>query len=230
MPHLIGKRMFVSETPFAGSGVSLYAQLGSDLVYRRPLPYRGHVLPAADSPLRAATLSRTTRVAFVSAPDTAIDYTFPAAWLGQQITLNVRTFADGIENDDLNARTLTLNEDGEIVDAILGTAVLIAIEKRDGGIVRIRFAYLPSRDGLPPVTFAGIKTAGTGSVADVSADYVAGTRVYELDTPALTDGEAYTYKIQAVNGSVTADLVPGITFTADGSGPPEPTGLTATPI
>lgn len=232
MPNLVTPRMLLAETPFAGEGVSLYAQQGTSIQYRTPCVFNGLILPSGSGKLRQNPIPRTTRVAFVSSPAVAIDYEFPPEWSGSQVAVNVRTFADGIENDDFEGlQVIRLNGDGDLVNEILGTATLLQAEKRDGGKCLLRFRYDPSVEGIQPATFVATKTAGPGTVADVSTSYLSASwggtsgRVYELVTPALTDGEDYTFKIQAVNGPVSQDLITGITFTADSSGPPAPSNL-----
>lgn len=206
--------------PFAGNGTSLYVSIGATVQYRNlrviaRRPARG--LPA---------VTKTSRVANVSDPTAEIAYSLPAALASQEITIDVRRHADDWENLTNNAYTQTRILDGSRDDdtGILGTAILLETEIRAGGIVRLRFRYLASPDGLQPVTFAAVRTVGPTSPDDVSIDYDETRQVFEIDTPALSDASPYTYKITATNGAVSIDLLTGITFTADATGPTAPSG------
>jgi hypothetical protein len=226
MPNLLTPRMLLADLPFEGAGVSLYAGVGA-IRYRNPAVIGAAVLPSGSGKLGKNPIPRTERLAFVADPDTELRYTLPAEWLGQTVLLNLRPFADGIENDGGAAQQITLDGAGELVSEIRGTAILIGDPlPLDGGGVRIRFRFFPSIEGIPPEEFHAIKTAGSGTVEDGTVAYARNQKIYEIDTPALTDGGSYTFKIQAVAGTTVADLITGIAIVADAAGPPAASGLT----
>ncbi|CAK9112382.1 Uncharacterized protein SCF082_LOCUS52102, partial [Durusdinium trenchii] len=148
-------------------------------------------------------------------------------YAGDALTVDVRHFRDHVENTGSQPRRLLLDADGNSDDEIRGRAILLTPEVRAGGIVRIRWRWDPSRDGLQPDLFKLQRTAGPTSPADVTTSNV-GRGVYELDTPALSDSSAYTYQLIAQNtaGTVTATLLSGISITADATGPTAPGSLT----
>lgn len=226
--RLFGPVTLLVETPFDGQGVSLYANTGTEVVYRRPALFGLPLLGADEgSRLRSAEdvdvpLPKTTRVAFVAAPAETLDYEFPPEWAEQQVSINIRTFRDGIENEDIAAETFVLDADSELASQLSGTATLLSVELRDAGVVRIRWSWVNTGD-IEPESFTLIRTAGPTTPAD--AEFAAtGDGVYEFDTDELSDAGAYTFKIQAAGGVVTADILTGITFTPDATGPDAPTG------
>ncbi len=132
------------------------------------------------------------------------------------------------ETDNYRIRQLTTDAEGDDTNVILGTATLLNYEQRDGGIVRIRFRWEPSADGVQPDTFTAIRTAGPTSPANAAVTVEPGVPLLiELDTPVLSDASAYMYKIRASLASVTADVLTGVSITADATGPAVPSGVTA---
>jgi hypothetical protein len=209
--RLLGSNLMLVERPFEGEGVSLYAQEGTAVQYRRPIFLRGcslgkkglgGVLAMPDiSRLRSSEdldvpLPRTLRVASAAAPDESLDYTVPVGWYSGQVAMNLRTFKDGVENEDIAVSVITLNGDGEFDESLAGTAVLLAREQRDGGVVRIRFSWI-NTGTLTPTSIKLIRTAGPTSPSDQTYAY-SGDGTYEIDTTALSDASAYTFKIQMV--------------------------------
>lgn len=236
---LIGQNIMLIETPFDGEGVSLYADSGTAVKYRRTMYLRGCSLGKKSfggvmaiplvSRLRSeedldVPLPRTLRVGFAASPTEEIDYTVPGAWYPGNVALALRTFKDGIENEDVAVKVVTLNASGEFDASLAGTAVLLSKEQRDGGVVRIRFSWV-NTGTLTPTSIKLIRTAGPTSPADQTYAYV-GDGVYEIDTTALSDASAYTFKIQMVvaSPSTTLDVLTGISITADATGPTAPTG------
>jgi len=218
-----GVSVFTAQ-PFDGSGVSLYASVGNAVQYRRLK------LVTKIQPRQLPSIAKTTRVAAAADPATEIEYTLPAALVNQTVTYDVRRYQDDVENitDNAFTRTVTTDSSGDDVTTIIGTAELLNTELRAGGVVRLRFRYDHSESGLPPVTFAAVRTAGPTTPDDAEATYIERQQIYEIDTPALPDDSgAYTYKITATNGATTVDLLTGITFTPDASGPSAPSSGTA---
>ena len=221
--RLRSRKTIRSHAPFTGAGASLYI----DAAFRRSRLWSGHFLCGTESTIGGTNVQKTARVDYVSDPTASFAVAAP---LSVTRVYQVRTFKDAVENEG-NYRPITVTYDGSGADAtlILGYATLVAKEIRAGGIVRIKFRWIASRSGTQPTQFLAIRTAGPSSPANgsTSAD---GTGHYEVDTPALSDASAYTYKIQAKAGAVTADVLTGITFTADATGPTVPTSGTVSVI
>lgn len=213
--------------PFTGAGVSLYVTAGSSVQYRNKRLIHGSILRGTEFDCGATSVLKTARKTFAASPVSSISYTVaPSA----TYAVDIRTFRDNVENetDNYRTRSITLDSGGDDTSTIQGTATLLDYEKRDGGIVRLRFLWEPSADGVQPDTFTAIRTAGPTSPADIAVTVTAGIRtVVEIDTLALSDASAYTYKIQASLSAVTADVLTGISVTADATGPTAPTGVTA---
>lgn len=229
MTRILGRKFLPGGTPFEGEGVSLYANFGTEVVYTRPmfLCDRG-LLPGGDSSrLRSGEefLPRTERVAFALSPEDSIDFEYPPEWEGETIAVNVRTFKDGIENEDLSVRAIALSEGGEIVESLDGEAEILSIEARDGGIVVIRWRWR-NTGTVTPDTFSLIRTDGPTTPDPIVLDD-SGDGEYEYETLELEDSAPYTFKIQAAGGMLTADVLTGIAVQADASGPIAPTGGSA---
>ena len=177
---------------------------------------------------------KTSRIDSVASPDDSLVWTIPAAYLGQTVTFDVRRFADDVENDSDNYRaaTVAISAGGDDETGILGTATPLSLEVRAGGIVRIRLAYEESREGVQPTVFRAMRTAGPSSPSSTTASYSPGQRLVEIDTAALLDSSPYTFKVRAENalGSVTLDVLTGITVEADATGPDAPSSGSAEAI
>jgi len=221
--RLRSKRTIRSHRPFEGQGASLYR----DGEFRHLRLWSGMFLPGAESTIGGNNVQKTARIDFVTDPTNQflVDTT---ALANTTVEFQVRTFKDDVENES-NFRPLTLSfdGDGEDVTSIVGRGVLLSIEIRAAGIVRLRFRWVADRSGLQPTSFLAIRTAGPSSPANATVTDSDGETLqsgyYEIDTPALLDSAPYTYKLQAKNGSATLDFITGITFTADATGPTAPT-------
>lgn len=219
-----------NDRPFAGSGLSLYVTVGSTVQYRNLRLIDGNWIRGAVFDFGGTSVLKTARQSYGASPLSSITVATNSAWLSQTISIDVRTFVDDVENESDNYRIqrLTLDGAGADTSTIRGTATLLNYEQRDGGIVRIRFAWEPAADGAQPDTFTLIRTAGPSSPANIAVTVDAGVRLLiEIDTLALSDASAYTYKIQASVGAVTADVLTGISVTADATGPDAPSDVTA---
>lgn len=230
--RLVPTRCTRSHAPFSGSGASLYLGVGSAdaISYRnlRAWPVGGTFTAGAGSKIGGTNTQKTARVASVSSPTTTITYAIPSTYWGQTVYLQVRTFASDCENETiLNPQAVTLDGSGNSVNAILGTALLLAQTKLDGGQVRLRFRYVPAVSGIQPTQFRAHRTAGPTSPADATVSYSGYQQIYEIDTPALSDASPYTYTISAENGATTSNLLTGISVQADATGPTAPTLLSA---
>ena len=213
--------------PFTGSGVSLYVTAGSSVQYRNLRLIHGSILRGTEFDCGGTSVLKTARNTFAASPVTAITATIDPS---DTYEVDIRTFRDNVENESDNYRTrsITVDGSGDDTSTIQGTATLLDYEKRDGGIVRIRFMWEPAADGVQPDTFTAIRTAGPTSPANASVTVDAGVRLLvTIDTPTLSDASAYTYKIQASLSAVTADVLTGISLTADATGPAAPSGVTA---
>lgn len=230
--RLRNRRHAFNDHPFTGEGTSVYADVGGTVRYRNLRVIGRHtkwVKGGGGNHDIAGGVAKTARRAFALDPDASIDVDLAAAGLlpdpgeTQQVTFDVRTFRDDCENESDNSQTVTktIDENGDEVNAILGTAAIVGVEVRAGGIVRLRFVWTPSVDGVQPNLFRATRTAGPTVPADSTVSYSSG-RLVEIDTEALQDGGMYTYQIQAENGATTKLVITAVTFTADASGPAAP--------
>ena len=222
--------------PFTGEGVSLYATIGSSVQYRNVRVIgRGRRWVKGTTgvhDIAATSVQKTARRASAADPATSIPYSLPAAMASQTLAVDVRKYRDDVENESDNFRTqrVTLDANRAAVTKIFGTAELLDLEVRAGGVVRLRFVYFESREGVQPTLFRASRTAGPSSPAAATTSYYPGKRLVEIDTPALSDSAPYTYKITAENGATTLDVLTGITVQADATGPPAPTTGTASAV
>lgn len=224
--------IFASDRPFEGQGVSVYAHAGETVLYRSPrVVFRRHrrqrrvwiKSPEERIPLDADPIPKTLRrtsLAGVAGNALGIPLTLLAEWASQTIAIDVRHYRDDVEHLSDNVRPVRVDLDGTLdpVAEIRGTAILLETQIRAGGIVRLRWRWIAALDGTQPTLFRASRTAGPTSPAAVTTT-ANGSGLYEVDTPALNSA-AYTYKLTAENGAVTKDVLTGITFTADGTGPP----------
>ena len=229
-------RVLLANRPFQGDlGISLYVGTpdAAAIRYRRnkvvcpgvswrPVSTTETIDPGA------ATVPKCQRVASVLSPDTEIPYTLPAALQNVPLAVQIRTYQGDYENESTYRPVITSTDSGgDSVDEILGAATILGADKRDAGGVRVRFVYTASRSGLQPTQFALVQTSGPGSLADAVIDST--SRMNSIDIDSLTDGSTYGWRLEARNGTVTANLG-SVTFTADAAGPGDPTGLTAVPL
>lgn len=231
-----------TDEPFAGEGVSLYAVVGRTVQYRnlRVLPggtrrrrRTGWIKGSGGNHDIANSVTKTARVDSVADPGTSINWALPAAFIPgagtQEITFDVRRYNSHVENESYNFGTVTVTVDssGDGGNSILGTAELIGVSIRDSGTVRIRFRYTPSASGVQPTEFIASRTAGPTTPDDVTEPVIEDQTDVEIEIVGLSDASAYTYKITASDGSTTKDVLTGIQFTADATGPTAPTAGTA---
>jgi hypothetical protein len=219
-----GRNTIITDRPYQGGpGAKLYVAAGNptDIIYRAARAYDPKHL--ALQPV----VTRDVSVATVNSPTTRLSYTLPAALLNTQLSCQVRTFAGDYENETIyRPRIVSVDGGGTPNDSILGTAVVISIEKRDNGGVLVTFAYTASANGLQPDTFALLKTSGGGTVADSTIP--ATDRVQSIETDGLADGVAYGFNLQARSGAITV-VLGSLTFTADTTGPSDPVNVIAVP-
>lgn len=225
--------LLLQDAPYDGSlGASLYAAAVDPLTDPGPTAIefrRNRILDSADGvisnvdgmyDLGASSVPKTPAIASVDSPDAEIRYAIPAAWHEKTIWANVRTHAEGYENETIyRPRRVTLDAAGDDDTGVFGTATIIDLEKRDGGGLRVRFAFADSRNGATPTGFTLTKTTGTGTIAPGTVAYTSDARVYEIDVTGLTDSVAYTFTLSATHAGGSTDLVAGIAFTGDSSGP-----------
>lgn len=218
--------------PFDGEGVSVYVSAGTSVVYRRLRCLGGRWVKGTGGSLAAVGVAKTSRLgsqAAVSGDSPSVALALPADLIGTDIVADVRHYKDDVENTTENYRTARLTTDGSGngTAAILGAARLLSVEQRAGGVLRFRFAYLASPSGLAPETFRLQRTAGPTSPADATDDWDGVSREVVIDTAALSDASPYTFRLVAEAGATTAVLLTGIAATADASGPPAPTLVSA---
>lgn len=218
--------------PFQGRGASLYVGIGATsdaIVYHKCRVMGGQWTKGPGGFTIAQGLSKHCFVAQTDENTPQFDYTFPPAWNGERVWIQVRTFWNDTELPVTHgAVAIDVDLGGELDTPINTTGTIIAADKRDGGVYRIRCRIQLAIDGLQPDTLLIRKTAGSGTLADVTTTLRSGVRYYELDTAALTNAGSYTFALIAQNGSAEQQL-DTITFTADAAGPAAPTGLTLTP-
>jgi len=225
-----------SAQPFSGSGASLYLASGvtdpgeNAIQFRKTRLFGNHFLRGPETAIGSTGITKTNRIDSVSDPTAEFSLSL-TGYENKTLRLQVRTFKDDVEAEhNFRSAVVVIDGAGEDDTGILGTATLLSAQKRAGGIVRLRFIYNKALTGHQPDTFTAMRTAGPTSPADVPITALDAPRVtYEIDTPALTDAGTYTYKIQASVGLITADVLTGISITADASGPPAPTSGTAIP-
>lgn len=225
-----------TQRPFAGAlGASLYVGAGSSAAainYRRNRIIDGAEGLIANldgqTDLGAASFPKSQAVAQVASPVTELSYELPAELLEAEVWCQVRTFAGDYENDTIyRPRRLTTDPGGDPVLEILGVALIVDTQKRDGGGLRVLFAYTPSRDGLQPETFSVVQVTGPGTIAIGQVTAVDGQRDYTIDVEGLTDGGAYTFDLVAHSGAVDTVLVSGFAVTGDADGGAAVAGLVA---
>ena len=215
------------DDPFSGQGVSLYVN-GK---YRdlRIIPQDIWLKQGNDWPVGEASVPKTARIASDAETGGNVATMTPdlSAYNGQTITLDVRHYKNNVEALTVHPQTITLDGSGNTDNVIRGAFAAMNPEIRAGGIVRIKFHWVASSQGIQPETFKISRTAGPTSPADISETAV-GTGIYEIDTLALSDSSAYTYDIIAVNTTLSVNRTLGaVTFTADATGPPAPLAVAA---
>lgn len=222
------------DRPYAGSlGVSLYAAAVDPLTDPGPrsIEYRrNRILNSADNliagvsgvyALGATSVPKSPRLESVTSPTGEISHTIPAEWEDRTVWVQLRTFAEDYENETIyRPRRLVLDGDGTDATPVLATATVIALEKRDGGGLLVRFAYNQTRDSATPNQFVLTKATGTGSISPGVVAFAAEQRIYEIEVTGLTNAVAYTFTLHAETDAVSTDLVTEIAFTGDSAGPP----------
>lgn len=224
------RRFTRGHRPFATQGASLYVWAGSPDpgadagVFRKLRCASRRTTNLSESSCgSAAGVAKTNRVDFIADPIAEFSYTIPVGYYSSTVYYQVRTCVDDVESEH-NFRPTRTDLDGSGDDAteIVGLTQLLDYERRDGGVVRIRFAFTPSLDGLQPDTLKAVRTAGPTSPADVEITYEPGTRIFEIDTEELDNAGSYTFKIVGVSGATETDLLTGIAVTPDAAGPSAP--------
>ena len=233
-----------NDHPFAGAGESLYqSAVDGEIRYRniRVVPgahrrrRRGGGIKgtAGVHDLAAASVLKTNRVDSVTEPTAAgfsVD-TSAISGLPGVVTWDVRRFDSHVENETEGYRTVAMELDvnGDEVGTIDGTAVLLGQTQLAGGAVTLRVRFTAARTGTTVARLRATRTAGPSSPADATTTIDGTSQIVEITTPALSDASDYTYTISAENtgATITANLITGITVTADATGPPAPTAVEA---
>ena len=214
--------------PFSGQGVSLYVTIGASVAYRRRrLGGRRSVLRKGWSGRDAKTL-RVASETGTTGDDVELTYSIPASMASESIAIDVRHYLDNVENATTNSGIARVDLDANRDDdtAILGTASSIAPEIRAGGIVRFAWLYHAADDGAQPTSFRIEFASGPTSPDDIETPVV-GDHDYEVDSLALDDSAEYTVNLYAETDTLSTLLLTR-TVTADASGPPAPTLVSAT--
>lgn len=234
--------MLLSHRPYQGAtGAALYVAAvependpgPSALEYRR-----NRILNGADTllvrnvvyPLGASSVPKSPALAFVKQPTDQLAFEIPETWAGKLLHVNIRTHAADFENETISgSQRLLIDGDGIATElAILGTARLLAAEKRDGGGVRIRWVWTRAKDGTQPEQFVVVPVSGP-TTPDPVIVLASSARNYEAIVSGLQNAGSYVFRVDAENGSTTATVIASIPFTADAAGPPAVSSLVATP-
>lgn len=212
--------------PFEGQGVSLYVSVAESVQYRNLRIVGNGYLQSPNWVIGTGDIEKTARVAFEASPVSSISVPVDTDWQSQTLAVDVRTFADDVENNSDNYRIARIDLDGSGVaqDTIQGVATLLGVEARSGGICVIRIAFANSTTGLQATLLTAVRTAGPTTPANIEVEVESGRVVYEFTTEVLMEvgGSPYTFKIQGTAGATTADLLTGITVTVDSTGPDAP--------
>jgi hypothetical protein len=213
--------------PFDGQGASLYVTAGDTVKYRA---IRVQNRRRGAGVCRQGWTGRNPKTLRV-ASDTGvsgdqIDFAHDISALpAGEYAVDVRHFKGDVENLTDNNGIVRIEIDGSAdpVLSVLGTATWLEPEILAGGIVRLRWTWHPSLDGVQPDTFRIDFTAGPTSPSDLTLDVSEGLFEYELLTGALDDASAYTVSLKAELGAVSTTLLSGKTFQADATAPATPT-------
>jgi hypothetical protein len=218
---LQARRRIYSHRPFSGEGVSLYLASGATDPGAAAITYRNDRCDLPQS-MRTFRTSKTARVASQAAPTESFTLDV-SGYAGLAVRFQLRPYLDDVELEvSQGTRLLILDGDGDDTSGVLGSLVLLETQIRAGGDVRIKTRYTPSLSGLQPESFTAARTAGPTSPANVLVSYTGGDTFIDFDYTGLSSASAYTVKIFATVGVATYDLLTGITFTADTTGPSAP--------
>jgi hypothetical protein len=228
MSRIFKRNAILTDNPYSGQGANAYVN-GRYRNYRiltsRPQLRQGAEFPVGDAtiPKDSASVGSATGVpedVVMISPDLS-------AYSNSTIEVDVRHYKDDVECESIHSKKVSIDVSGDIESKIRGSYSLIDTNIRAGGIVRVKFLFAASLNGVSPETFSISRTAGPTSPTDVSVDYE-GSGVYEIETVALDDSSPYTFDILAINTteSVSRTLGP-VTFTADDTGPAAATSVTA---
>lgn len=226
--------MLLYDRPYAGSlGVSLYAAAVDPLTDPGPRSIefrRNRILNSTDNlvagvagvfGLGADSVPKSPRLESVTSPTGEISYQIPVEWQEKTVWVQLRTFAEDFENETIyRPRRIVLDGDGDDATPVLSTATVLALEKRDGGGLLVRFAYNQTRDSATPNQFVLTKATGAGSISPGVVAFADEQRIYEIEVTGLANAVAYTFTLHAETDAVSTDLVTGIAFTGDSAGPP----------
>ena len=217
----------LNELPFQTTGTSLYVSLGSAVQYRR---FR---VRSSRPPIRGTGRAnyshwpKTLRRDFVADAAVAFNWALPATMFGQTIAVDVRRCENGIESESTGFRVLNLavSGGGDGLPAIVGYAIALEAQPLAGGIVVLRWMWIPGLAGVAPTQFRVVRTSGPTSPTDLLVTYDGG-RLVTAETVALNDSAPYLFNIVAENGAVTKTVLTAYAVQADASGPPAVSGVT----
>ena len=126
---------------------------------------------------------------------------------------------------------IVIDDAGDRVPQILGTARLIGLECRALGVVNLAIEYVPEPHETHPTQFRLRRTAGPSTPADVVRVLTVNGRTrFNVKTGALLDTAAYTFELIGEAGALAKTLLSGITVEADATGPSGFDDEAATPV
>lgn len=227
---VMSEEMRFNHRPFVGRGASLYAGIGptGDSIKFRRLRVMGCDFVIGSTFSLPAFLRKCTFIAQVNDPTNTFTYPRPPEWLNQTVWVQVRPFWNGVElPSNYDPIRLDFTTEGAIDPELHCTGEILTAAKRDGGVYRLTTIFTPASHGVQPTSLLIRKTAGPGTLADVSTSILIRARSYKFDTAGLTDGQSYTFALIATDGTTELQL-DTITFTADAAGPPAATALSLT--
>jgi len=209
-----------SDRPYQGQGANVYVGVGRAR-YRKTRVISGRLTPMR-SRFRGTKTARVASQAGSGSLELSVNLP-PSLIDNPRAAFDVRPYRDDCECEVEAPQLVAVDSDGDETSHFSGRAVLITVETRVAGSVRLAWRYI--RGTGSPTRFRVSRVTGPTSPAAVTIGYGA-PGVYEARFNGLSAG-AYTFRIVAenANGSVTQTLIDGIAVTPVVAGPAAVTGL-----
>jgi hypothetical protein len=196
-----GMKTIPVNRPFAGGpGLKVYGGVGSDptaIAYRANKIFDPQCLPLNPS------FNNDVSLATVNSPTAVATFTAPAAWFGQTVWLNVRTFGGDLENEQIaGARRLDLDGSGNAKVIFAGTGYLLGVDPVDSGGAVVRFIWKQDSNSVGADHFAAVRLTGPTSPADFVVT-PSSARIARLRLTSLSVG-TYTFRIEVRRSGSTS--------------------------